>query len=579
MKRFEQTLEVKMKDTTLEEDGGGVISMHRTMLMSSQETVYDLHVKGDQAEITIKTVGPEKTSTIDWSPEILGPMAVWRLRKDKGLEPGTVCSYKSFSFDVPKIATTKITVKALEETDLLDGDKAQLYHCIGTVDLMPGQKTHEWCPDDCISVKTSVVAMGIQIETYQTSKERALKAGGGELKADLLIESMAQSNVTLPSPYTLDTILYRFALKNQDYSIPETLADSRQEVIESDGKTARVRITVRLPDTKQAFPLKNPPKELAEYLTPNAYIQSDDPALSAKAVELTKDAKDAWEAACILERFVYDYIKDKNFGTGFASAAEVFANPRGDCSEHGVLLAALCRAIGIPSRVALGYMYLGGIFGGHMWAEVWIDGEWFAIDGVMGIGRVDPTHIRFSSSSLAQGGLGEAYINALSGLGNLDLTILEFTRGDRTIHVDEEFKDYEIEGDTYRNVLYNISFEKPSGFDFVDFERDLTGIDFELVAFEGTTHGHLMALPAVFSFSQDDLRKVVTQGRGKIMSELPRRAGGREGTVFQIKRGDHIGRAFGLITKDTCFILSLEIEEEERDILFFEKMVSSIRFD
>ena len=137
-----------------------------------------------------------------------------------------------------------------------------------------------------------------------------------------------------------------------------------------------------------------------EYLEPNAYLQSDHKELQRKALEIVGDETDAWKAACLLENFVNKHIKEISFGTAQASAAEVLENATGDCSEHAVLLAALCRAAGIPARVAIGYMYIAGIFGGHMWAEVWIDGDWYPIDGVVGIGRVGPTHITFSTSSL-----------------------------------------------------------------------------------------------------------------------------------------------------------------------------------
>ena len=67
-------------------------------------------------------------------------------------------------------------------------------------------------------------------------------------------------------------------------------------------------------------------------------------------------------------------LNAKDFSQAFASAAEVVDTHEGDCTEHAVLLAALCRARGIPARVAIGLVYMPATheFGYHMWTEVYI---------------------------------------------------------------------------------------------------------------------------------------------------------------------------------------------------------------
>jgi len=87
-----------------------------------------------------------------------------------------------------------------------------------------------------------------------------------------------------------------------------------------------------------------------------------------------------------IEKFVCEYISDKNLSVGYASAAEVAQSREGDCTEHAVLVAALCRAVGIPARVTVGLVYVdsfGGqenIFGPHAWAEVNINSKWYGLD-------------------------------------------------------------------------------------------------------------------------------------------------------------------------------------------------------
>lgn len=441
MKRFGETIEISTEIRSLEDRYGRIVEMHQKRHMSDEGTIYDLEVNGREAVMILTTMGTPRKVPVEWGDHVHGTMGKWLLMKEKGLEPGTKLSFQTFAFDYGKIATATLEVIGMEETELLDNGKGTYLHLTNSVDAMPGMKVHEWLDDNYDVMKTSVSVMGLTIESFRTTKERAVKAVGAELKSDLVKKTILRSNVKLPRPHRLDSVLYRFKTKDQEQTIPPSFGDSRQEFLENDGRTAKVLICAQLPEKPQTRPITNPPPELLEYIEPNAFIQSDYPALKAKALEVVGEETDAWKAACLLEKFVHHYIKNKNHGTAFASAAEVFENPKGDCSEHSVLLTALCRAAGIPARVVFGYMYVSGIFGGHMWSEVWIGDQWYPIDAVNGRGRVGPTHITFTTSSLKNGGLTDAYANLIQTTGTIEITILEYTHGDKTVVVEKAFKD------------------------------------------------------------------------------------------------------------------------------------------
>jgi len=580
MKRFGQTIEVAVEGYALEDSAGRLVEqIQKTCMSGADEVVYALEVAGGKAELTLTTMGVDRTVPLEWNDGVLGPRGIQRLRKTQGFEPGTTYSYKTFVADYTKIATVSIEVVERKQTELLDGRSALLFHTVSTNDVIPGLKVHEWCDERAEVIKSSMNMMGLTFETIRTTEARANERKAGELKSDLMIETLVRSNVNLPNPYRLDSILYEFKVKDEDLGLPDNLDDVRQKVVQRNGAVARVAIEAVVPASSQKRPLSDPPGELREFLDANSFLQSDFPPLRSRAMEIVGDETNAWKAACLLESFVYRHITDKNFGTGFATAREVFENRCGDCSEHGVLLAALCRAVGIPARVAMGYMYLGGIFGGHMWAEVWIDGEWYPLDGVMGIGRVDPTHIRFCTSSLQNGGIGEAFASALQGLGNLEIKILEFTRGDDVVKVGESFKDYVIEGDRYTNVLYGIGLTKPADYDFDDYERDLAGPNFTLVNLEGDADVQVRALPASFAFSMQEFRDQIQKRLdGRIVFESAKPLQGRQGLLCSVEGDGELHRILALVDQDTCFTFSMEIEEKERDLEVFERIVASIRF-
>ena len=78
----------------------------------------------------------------------------------------------------------------------------------------------------------------------------------------------------------------------------------------------------------------------------------------------------------------------------------MLARHAGDCSEHTLLLVALARAAGLPARELSGLVYASDFeqrFVWHAWAEVAVDGRWWAVDPTFGQVPADATHIKLGS--------------------------------------------------------------------------------------------------------------------------------------------------------------------------------------
>ena len=120
-----------------------------------------------------------------------------------------------------------------------------------------------------------------------------------------------------------------------------------------------------------------------------------------------------------------------NLSVGFATAGEVARSRHGDCTEYGVLLAALGRGAGIPTRVVAGLAYVDGmaghqqVFGGHMWTQFWIQGRWVDLDAAFGQIEVDPTHIVLATSDGGDTGIADLVTNLWLSLGQLKITVLD----------------------------------------------------------------------------------------------------------------------------------------------------------
>ncbi len=141
---------------------------------------------------------------------------------------------------------------------------------------------------------------------------------------------------------------------------------------------------------------------LTEALQPTFWLQSDHEILTGLVQSIrNSDSTDA-EKMTRLARMARRRMPDIDF-SGHFSAAEALARRSGDCTESAVVLAALGRAAGIPTKVASGIVYsreryhgVSHAFMPHAWALAYVDGEWKSFDAALD--DFDATHIALTIS-------------------------------------------------------------------------------------------------------------------------------------------------------------------------------------
>lgn len=136
-------------------------------------------------------------------------------------------------------------------------------------------------------------------------------------------------------------------------------------------------------------------------LQPTPWLQSDDPKLARRAAGLTAGTRDAVAKMKRLTRFVRERMSvEKIDMLGYGTAREALESGHGDCTEYAVLLAALGRAAGVPTRVAIGRVYARHfegrrhVFVPHAWVQAWTGTGWESFDAA--IGSFDSTHLAFA---------------------------------------------------------------------------------------------------------------------------------------------------------------------------------------
>jgi hypothetical protein len=136
---------------------------------------------------------------------------------------------------------------------------------------------------------------------------------------------------------------------------------------------------------------------LADASRPTAWLQSDHPLLQSMAAAVRSyDISDARKMEMLLERAI-PYLEEADFN-GHYSALDTLERRAGDCTEAAVLLAALGRAAGIPTRVASGWSYsresyhgVSNAFIPHSWTLAYADGRWRSFD--LSLREFDSAHI------------------------------------------------------------------------------------------------------------------------------------------------------------------------------------------
>jgi transglutaminase-like putative cysteine protease len=200
---------------------------------------------------------------------------------------------------------------------------------------------------------------------------------------------MVRSPYRIGNPAVQGRIRYRFSFRDDiAFALPQT---GEQRVSESgDGVTVEI--------CADCGPgLSGDRSSLAEALRPTAWLQSDHPRLRTIAAPVARRAIPDAQRMQVLARRVRELMPLVDF-TGHFSALDTLSRGAGDCTEAAVLLAALGRAAGIPTRVVSGLVYsreryhgVSNVFMPHSWVIAWVDGEWRSFDAALD--NFDATHI------------------------------------------------------------------------------------------------------------------------------------------------------------------------------------------
>jgi hypothetical protein len=458
-RRGDDVIETPSTSTWVETEDGRPVSFSSRDRESTQDTVVEGVVEADTARVRITTYGKVEEKVIPWDRRVIFSAAQDRLVVGKGFRKGTKVEYWGFEIDLLKASRQVLTMEGDEEVSLVDGKK--LLHKVSIAyDLHPELRVYVWCDDNALPHRV-YMSLG-QSDFYLTTKEKAVNITAPT--SDMMDKTSIPLTTRLPFFYRLDYILYRLTFTEKFDA--KNLIDSRQQIMASNAASVDLQVK-SLPLTQ----IPDPPETLEDrelYLQETPYLQWKDAAVQKISQKAVGGATLPVAQAKALREWVYKNLK-KNYAIGFASAKEVGETLTGDCTEHAVLLAAMLRACGIPSRVAVGLICTGNEFGWHMWTQAFL-GRWVDLDATLPLDECTPAHIRLGESPLKDTGT-EEIISATNLIGNLRIEVLEYAMKGKRIDPADPPKEYLIKDGWYVNSFYDFRFYKPRSWEFLTREQ------------------------------------------------------------------------------------------------------------
>ncbi len=362
-----------------ENKDGRPISIDALSQVGDSATHKDARILADKAIVEVRTESERRTVTIPLPADVRFDTGEALL---KTWDPAAQPRLEFENFNIEAMSVDHVVIEAIAPAG--DGGFAAWRRTYAGSELVGVARLT--LDRDRRAIATTQPMMGADLTIKLSNRQTALQPHPAY---HLLPRTMTKSPFVIPESAKAGHVRYHFSFKDGIvFAIPQT-AEQR---VATEGETATVDICV---DCGPGLPTDK--AYLADATRATTWLQSDDEKLKRIAVPVAGlDASDTRKMEILL-RIASPYLGRLDFN-GHFSALETLKRHRGDCTEAAVLLAALGRAAGIPTRVADGLVYsreryhgVSNAFMPHSWTLAYVDGKWRSFD--LALDTFDATHI------------------------------------------------------------------------------------------------------------------------------------------------------------------------------------------
>ena len=428
IKRAGQLIEMKVSERTRETIEGQILGFSGEMLMAGIPILKEGWVEKNEIVVKEKQFFRETTKRYALDPNgkmTWGLLKFLRQRDFRKADQTYDILVYSPDFGMAKPTKAIVRTKGSAQITLGTKDTLAFETEIELVTKLGSMKTTNWLDEHGIAVRTQMNMGGLDIDIRQSSEAEAKKEESAQ--QDFLMNTVLSLGERIPEGAKHS--LFRLSVP-QGKLTGLSYEGKTQKLKRIDEQTIEVEVWAE--DWPAILESKGHPAQVdGEFREPNILIDSEDKLIKRLAQEACRGSENVFQMAEKLCRFVSLYVSNKNFSVGFASASEVARKREGDCTEHSILLAALGRAMGIPSRVVSGLVYVDEFKAGeevmvyHMWTQFFLKGRWVNFDPALGKVRCPADRITLYASSLEGQSLVESMLPVAELMGKLKIRMIK----------------------------------------------------------------------------------------------------------------------------------------------------------
>ena len=358
----------------------------------------------DRLRLQTEKKGVVQLREIPWRPEIGGPFAIMQTLRRRPMKPNETRELEMIDPLLGDIVAVTLVAGDYLSTPRLDGEHISMLEVRSTAVFdKQQQKTVLWVDEKGETQKS--LASQIDVRSFRCEESML-----GRVRDAIFMESKTAQPITLAGQANgierFPDIIFKITHTEGDAFrvIPQ---DEYQVLISSAPFDVTIRVS-RPPVLEQDFEPVSEQKFLSDpsYRGATPLLQINDTIIKRLADESLANESLGTNPVQRLLRGVEKWISTKiEFLPAMETASETARARRGSSNEHAILLAAVLRTQGIPSRVVSGLRYRLGseppAMEYHAWTEFENNKRWLAVDAMQPSGEVNSTYIRITESAMS----------------------------------------------------------------------------------------------------------------------------------------------------------------------------------
>lgn len=331
-------------------------------------------IEGDRFAVKSGAAASLRDSELTWPDGALMSWGMEKRLREVELAPGARTQLLVFQPMLSQAITVDYEVVG-PATLSLPGGQVELIETLQTMNMPGGSiSSRTWMDAQLQMHRTIMDIMGEELELLACSQECAQAPNQ---PAEILTTSLVRAPRTLSETELTAPLALELESKVELADWPGI---DGQRLIDRGNGRYRIETLSDAPD-----PVAPPSARDTERTD---WLDFDTASVRA-LVDGNTPTGDNVERMRALQDLVHGHIRKKSLNIGYASAGDAARLREGDCTEHALLLAALGRSLGIPTRVVNGLAYAGdfegskAVFVPHAWVAAWTGERWQAFDAAL----------------------------------------------------------------------------------------------------------------------------------------------------------------------------------------------------